>query len=372
MKKIYLTGYKCHNLGDDLFFVQIIERYPEVHFIFEDTSDGYYCRLLSPYSNVTILKPVYVSFLSRVINKIMSLFGLEKKDFLFPMLRHKTKMQADAVVVIGGSVFIEPKNSTQRSERLVKLMLDYFGHVPVFYIGANFGPYKSNEYLESSKRRIELCHDVCFRDKFSYNIFSDLHPVRYAPDVLFGFHKKTPSCPEPHSIGISLIDLSNRGSLAQYKEQYLDSIADFLNHNNYSKIVLFDFCEFEKDIKAVNELIEKLMEDKRKVIEIERYNCNPHEFMEVFDGVETIIATRFHAMILSLVMNKITIPISYSKKMNNVVKDMPTSIGIINISDITEQEIKEIIENYQKPNMSEVINLSNAQFKELDNLIRKE
>ena len=370
MKTIYLTGYKCHNLGDDLFFLQIIERYPSTRFVFEDTNDGYYKGLMSKYNNVNIIKPIEPPLWGRIINKILLLLGFEKKDFLFPLLRRATKIKADAIVMIGGSVFIEPRTHKTRSEKLVRLMLDYFDQAPLLCIGANFGPYNSNKYLKSSKRRISLCTDVCFRDKYSYDLFANLNSVRYAPDILFGYKPRYAYSIDTKSIGISLIDLSNRKDLSHFKDRYLGSIACYINHNKFDKIVLLDFCEAEGDIKAINELIELFSDDRKILVEVVRYQCNPDLFMESFAKVETIIATRFHAMILSLVMGKITIPISYSKKIVNVINDMLNPIDYVDMREISELKLKDTIEHYKKPDISGLINLSQSQFQVLDNLLK--
>ena len=63
MTTIYLTGYKNKNLGDDLFFLTVLERYPHITFVFEDKPSGFYSKLFKRYKNVEVLPCINENFL---------------------------------------------------------------------------------------------------------------------------------------------------------------------------------------------------------------------------------------------------------------------------------------------------------------------
>lgn len=58
---------------------------------------------------------------------------------------------------------------------------------PFYYISSNYGPYQTQRYFDLSKKTFENCTDLCFRNKYSYELFKDINTIRYAPDVLFSY-----------------------------------------------------------------------------------------------------------------------------------------------------------------------------------------
>ncbi|KIR02076.1 putative transferase [Lachnospiraceae bacterium TWA4] len=56
----------------------------------------------------------------------------------------------------------------------------------MYILGANFGPYYTEEYLKAMAKVFEKAEDVCFREKYSYQLFQN-NRVRYAPDILFTY-----------------------------------------------------------------------------------------------------------------------------------------------------------------------------------------
>ncbi|MGL4645564.1 MAG: polysaccharide pyruvyl transferase family protein, partial [Cetobacterium sp.] len=52
------------------------------------------------------------------------------------------------------------------------------------------------------------------------------------------------------------------------------------------------------------------------------YRGDMNEALEILNKADSIVATRFHAMILGFVLKKPVFPIVYSKKMTNVLEDL--------------------------------------------------
>ncbi len=300
MKKVYLSAYCRCNLGDDLFVITLLRRYPNVQFfLFADRKQ---CDAFSEESNLRIVSP-----LKYRLYEILNRFRLTDMN----RVHHFYSKCYDVTVKIGGSIFIEPPNWKISS---IQPMFDY-------YIGANFGPYKSNEYLENIKKRIQSAKDCCFRDSYSYGIFNAFSNVRIAPDVLFGY-AYYPFQKESSGLGISVISLENRHELFSQSESYYRTIADLCDRcvEQGIPVKLFSFCKAEGDSEALSNILSYVSQTTR--VQVCAYEGNVDEFLDELNSCQYILATRFHAMILGWCMGKRVLPIIYSGKQTQVIEDI--------------------------------------------------
>lgn len=152
--KVYVDAYLFENLGDDLFINILTKRYPK-HNFFAITRGfkGYKSENLKVYSNV-------------IIFRMLKKFQLEKY----------LANRYDLVVSIGGSMYME-NNDSKRDFSL--------GKNKRYILGTNFGPYRTQEYYQNIYNIFKNSEDVCFREKFSYDLFKELPNVRYASDIVF-------------------------------------------------------------------------------------------------------------------------------------------------------------------------------------------
>lgn len=342
MKNIYLTGYKNQNLGDDLFFVTVLKRYPNIHFLFEDVPSGYYSKLFYGFDNIDVIPFIRESLVRRVLKKILkTIFKSWPGQYYSEYLR-KNNLKVDAYLRIGGSIFIEPKKNLSDIKYLFEAEKKYFGKIPFFYIGCNFGPFSSNQYLRCADYVISGSSSICFRDSFSYNLFKHHHNVMLAPDVLFGLKKfYSGSKKVSKSLGISLIDFSSRDVLSNYYNSYLDSIRGVIENKNrdLDLIRLFSFCIPEGDGKAIDDLLNLLPPYITDKVEVVCYGSNYEEFLAKFSELEALIATRFHAMILGFVYGIKTTPIIYSKKMTHALDDIAEEVPCIDLKAINKESL---------------------------------
>ena len=164
--KVFLIAYYKGNFGDDLFVREILERYPKVQF-YSYVGKEEYAKPFEKYQNI------------HFIFEKMNISEIDMAPY-------------DACLYIGGSIFVE--NLPQSKKRLENYR-DFAINCkkegkPYFYMSSNFGPYETNEYYEIARDLFSNCEDVCFRDKYSANLFKDLETVRYAPDVVFSLNYK--------------------------------------------------------------------------------------------------------------------------------------------------------------------------------------
>lgn len=298
-KEVYLKAYFRKNLGDDLFVRYVVERYPQVSF--KISADSPFARPFTHFPNIRNLgKPGQL--IDKVCNKII---GKQ-------ICRQQMEKSARAVVRIGGSVFIEPIPFSPPKR--------YFVHPNTFMIGCNFGPYKTEAYRKFIISRLEKSKDVCFRDRYSYEMFSFLDNVRVAPDVLFGY-PGYPAVQKGCGVGISVMSIDKRPELRHVADKYYNEIAQTLDEcaRRQIPVKLFSFCEAEGDAEAIREIMAR---SKTKRAEVCEYDGDMDAILEQLNECEYIVATRFHAMVIGWCLSKKVFPVVYSNKQLNVMQDI--------------------------------------------------
>lgn len=105
-EKIFVNCYLAHNLGDDLFLYTLLNRYPKV--LFSLIADQSYGFLSNCFRNIDL--------------NIVETFPLKngisawwKQQSLWKNKRDELIHDANAMVTIGGSLYMENANSDFRS-----------------------------------------------------------------------------------------------------------------------------------------------------------------------------------------------------------------------------------------------------------------
>lgn len=350
-KRIFIYAYTKLNLGDDLFIKILCDRYPHTKFYIV--------------SNISLSTALYKIDNLVVIPRIPFIDKIFKGININNSIQRFISKHCDAIVNIGGSIFIESIGWEERVHQYRKRIIP---NKPYFIIGSNFGPYHDNEYLQSYKSIFKSMTDICFREEYSYKLFSDMKHVRYASDIVFSYHP-TQNTTVKKQVTISVIDLSNRSQLKQYSNDYKDKIIEIsklLIQEGY-QVCLMGFCRKQGDKKVIKEILSQFSDNESIYSHI--YAGNIEESLNIIQESHSIIATRFHAMILGWVFNKPVYPIIYSNKTLNVIKDVGYTGKYIEISSIRNIDSIEVIEylTQSKPfDISKQIASSNLQFEKLD------
>jgi len=348
----YVFAYTNSNLGDDLFLYVLCNRYPNERFLIESEQKNQLERL--GLKNLIIVnKNRFISFISKVETKLFSTSFIKK-------LYLKKYGTVKSYIQIGGSLFMEENNWEIKLERHKKFLNK---NLPYYLIGCNFGPYKTNKYYNKYKEVFLNYTDVCFRDKNSYDLFSENLNSRCADDVVFNLEKDV-NYDKKNMITISPIELIGRKDLEEHRENYINKIIEIIEY--YSKrsyeICMLSFCPPEGDSRII-----QVIKNKTKVdIKVVEYNSNVSEIIKIIASSKLVVATRFHAMILSIISGVPVLPLIYSDKMTNVLNDIGSYSYRIQIQSIDNLDIKEVLKIEEIP-----IKKHNAyeQFKELDKFL---
>lgn len=356
-KNVLVLAYYSMNFGDDLFLKVLIDRYPNVNFDLL-TANRNYNNIFDKYDNVKI---IYTYRDVKIGSMKFNLF-FKIHDFLLKFNKY------DAFINIGGSIFMQSAAwNFKFLERQYLLSKFKENNKKTFIIGANFGPYEDKNFYEKYDTLLGGFDDVCFRDKNSYSLFKELNNVRLAPDVVFNLKAKS-YITIKNSVGLSIIDLRNRKVLQKHHKKYINKIIEIILYymkNNYT-VKLFSFCENEGDLKAIKEVLEKI--DKNNLLKVINYNGNIDVFIKEFKECETIIGTRFHSVILSLLFNQNLYPLIYSMKTLNVLRDLNVDNSYTLIEEI-ENVTPSSVNNSSKINKLqdfETVFKAEKQFEKLD------
>lgn len=313
-KKVFIMGYLRKNLGDDIFVKMLLEKYPIINFYIR-VPNYEYVKEMDNYENLNVI------------------IGEDTDEEIYKM----KESSYDAYIYIGGSIFMEGGkvyNLSNKFYDFVKRCKEK--DIPFCYISSNYGPYKTEEYFKLSERNFNTCTDICFRDKYSYNLFKNIKNVRYAPDFAFGYSINLQNKIK-NSIGISVINLDIREDLKKLSNEYFNLLVKNIERyiENGNKVYLYSFCEHEGDNITLDRLLEYFKDRPQSVVGI-KYNGNVDEFMDIYSKMEYMICARFHAMILSCIARTKVFVMSYSKKIDNVISDLELKIPVLHFKDIEE------------------------------------
>lgn len=337
--QIYLNAYLEKNFGDDLFVKIIVDRYK--NHTFYAISNSYKTR-----DNLQIYKN---TLKMRILNKL----GLKEKVYI---------NSKDISVSIGGSMYIEGLSPIERKK--------IYGNNPYYILGSNFGPYKTEEFYKKGYELFKNAEDVCVRDKYTYNLFKDLPNVRYAPDIVFTLDTSKIKISEEKKAIISVIDCENKLG-KQYQEKYENMIKEMIKFfiDNGYKVALMSFCKRENDEIAIERILNNLAENTKQQVQKYFYDGNVEEALNYFAQSQIIVGTRFHANILGLLLRKTVIPVIYSNKTTEFLKDIKFEGKTIDIKgdckfNLTLEDLK------YKKDVTKEIEKAQEQFKALDKLLK--
>lgn len=312
MKKVYLYAYDRQNLGDDLFVHTITKRYPDVQFYIWTGAENKATFKSLPNLKVIDRDSKWVHFLQKIRPSLVSRYRYALED------------KCDAIVYIGGSIFMEYPNW----EQLLTWWEYEAENRPFLALGCNFGPWHSEGYREKMACIYGKMKDVCFRDRYSAELFTDVTTVRQAPDILF-------NCPMPRvtvdekNVFVSLIDCASRDDshgLAVLDDNYIAGMAKLLREylDNGHTLTLASFCRHEGDENAIAKIRQTLgiADNDTRVKDLCYTGTNADEMRSAIAGAGFVVASRFHATILALAANRPVLPVIYSDKTTHVLDDL--------------------------------------------------
>lgn len=358
MKKVLLRLYLKENLGDDLFGYIILNRYKNNFYIYNQSNYTPFQK----FDNVFFCSNKIELLYNKLMQKLFNIIDYRET---------KVKKKYDLLLYAGGSIFIEHNNIKYWQQNVKQYKRNYVSYV---IIGCNVGPYEDSVFPKLLYNNVFSCaDDVCFRDKKSYSLYKGKKNIRYAEDIVFSLDSNKVRSNLKNTIVISIIDTNYKfdsSVTSSYEKVILNIINYYKDKGN--KITLMSFCKKEGDETAINRIVNQLTD----TTDIEKYfyRGNIDESLSIIKSAKLIVGSRFHANILGLLFGKRIIPISYSSKLDNVLKDIDYQGTIIRLNELEKINIVSVLEeNYQYDikKLNKIIKNSNLQFQYLDKILER-
>lgn len=309
--RVFVDFYDYVNVGDDLLFVTLAKRYPDVAFAYlGDKSDG---SAFDGLPNVRRLRRIpYVDGVLRRLRIPLSLNDLRRR-----LLVERSPL----VVRLGGSLYMERGDWRRNVARDRELLRNRGG---AFFLNGNFGPWRSPEFLATYESIFARALDVTVRDSASAEQLAAVPQVRLAPDMLFCVPPAGDGRPR-RGVVVSLIDLTGREGLEQHRDGYEQAMAELVDDlvtRRGEQVTLVSFCPIEGDEAAIDRVLSLLSDDARRSITTYRYGGDIDGILHVLRGADTVVATRFHAMVLGFAFGARVCCVEYSNKVTNALRDL--------------------------------------------------
>lgn len=339
-KRAYIHAFMAGNLGDDLFVRMLCNRYSDVAF---DLCAG---------------------------NDYVERFKDLKNCKIYPESEREYLVEkADLSIHIGGCCFVQHFDDWTSFYEADKFFVDH--SKKHYFLGGNFGPFTDNRYYEAYKDLFPKYKGICFRDRYSWELFKENSNIAYAPDIVFGY--KANQKEKRKKVLFSPISFEGRGgkySIEQYGDAYFEfhkqMIKQFISKGY--EICLVSFCANQNDEKFIEALINELSEDEKSKISKSFYRNNMDQVIQEFEDSEVVIATRFHSMILGFVHNCKVLPIIYDQKTRKVLDDLDYDLHL-ELEDLENSSVSQLVQSILEVNPFDVSVLSkeaDQQFQFLD------
>lgn len=327
-----LDSYLNANFGDDLLISVLSSRYPDVEFgVFEEPE---YLHRFGKDSSIRALGRLHSktdSFAFRLAEKARLMASKPRVKFV----RAFEEFDPDCYLWYGGSLFIENGSRTQIG-RLGELVWASRVLSSSGVLDANFGPYHSDRFLRVCSDAFAGLEFVAFRDAESVYAFKNLPNVSSGADAVFLIDKDHYSAAGKVGEGVlAVVPINMRGRgdpvpAASYVDSLRATCEEWLEDAKH-RVRLLEFCRSEGDDVVVGELKRLLARFGDRVAVVEYKDVD--QMASLVAESDMVIASRFHGIFLAIALAIPVVPVSYSKKIDNLFRTLGYDGSIPSVGD---------------------------------------
>lgn len=259
------------------------------------------------------------------------------------------KYDINYYIRVGGSMFQHntPREGIFRYIRFLKYLNLKLNKVKLLILNCNVGPFNSSVGINATKLIIKISDLITCRDIKSYNFirkYNKNNSYLY-PDIVFSFMDSEKINSKENILGISTytgyipkLKRHNEG----YSKLLIEIINLYLEKSPKSIIKFFVFDSgYNSDYPTTNKIYSEI--HKKVNVQIISFNGDIKQMMDEFSKCKTIIGTRFHAIVLSVLYKIPVLPIPYSNKTINLLEDLNYDGPRINFSSSTEIDCETLV-----------------------------
>ena len=331
--RVFVSFYDRGNLGDDLLFRVLVDRYPQVRFDYLEMGAGNGAFAHAPHADGWSI----VRYADGVLRRLRVPWRVER------WARRRLIRRSRFAVRIGGSLYMERGAWRLDADLDEELLTSREG---AFFVNGNFGPWRSEEFLARYAGVFSRAVDVTVRDRASREQLSGTPTVRLAPDLIFSIARPTLPA-EPAGVVISVIDLSHREDLAAQQEPYEAAVASLAEAllDAGEQVTLMSFCTYEGDEAAADRILDRLGAGARGRVGTHYYRGDVDAALATIAGARTVVATRFHAMVLGLAFGCRVCSIAYSDKTVQALDDLGLDRHGWSLEEFSATPVPELVRN---------------------------
>lgn len=322
---VIVDGYWNTNLGDDLFLKILCDHYPNINFKIAVDKSNY-----NVFKNIKNLSPAFVStnIQSKIINKIEQKTGkIISSNFSRRNKIIKLISEFNTYIELGGSLFELPKKGMGADYSFRKVFRKNTNKYLI--LGSSFGPYYHQHQIDKYNMFFNSVDEVVFRDRESFDLFKKSKNKSLLPDFVFNLNKEKYNIKNKNYVLFSVINPSK--NKLNYKAFVERSIKDYSKRN--IKVVLMSFCEGQGDLSYIYEIYNELDDDIKNDVIIKSHH-DIEESVQLIANASSIVATRYHAMILAWIFEKPCFVISYHKKIRDAISTYNPSQKFVSLDEV--------------------------------------
>lgn len=363
-----------------MFIHLLCNRYPEQRFVL--CGEKRFASIFAGIPNLTYLSrdAFLYKWIFRFVNLPVWIYNKlcknkEKKLPLYRLFEYVSRHSRNNIL-ISGSAFMESGAAPFTGGGDLRNEESYFALKP-HVIGCNFGPYIHEEFKTFYAERFRQACYVCFREKKSYEMFSGEN-IHYAPDIVFTHPENISGEQQKKHVLLSVMNVEKDGNENEMlREAYLKEMVLLVEHlqKQGEKVVLLGFCKEQGDEETIREIKANL----QSTSDVSCY-CYPdtgyEEALRLLQDAKSVIATRYHAMILGWLFGSQVLPVVYSDKMKNVINDLTPGACYVSVEELDGSGV--MVSLYEKMkvdthvwDVSDVVAKAQKNFLSLDKLFAR-
>lgn len=300
--KVLVSAYLDMNLGDCMLLEIILDSFSDYNISLLADNEFTYNWIKKKYHNIKIINTAQMDD---------------------QLLRQTTDY-----IKVGGSMFQHNtwyEGILRYKEVFVLKRLKKYG-IKIHIVNCNIGPIKTKVGLGSTKKIIKLADSISCRDDESYNFikkYKNENNILKSVDLVFSKSIKKQKQKQKFIIGISVYTAYTPHLIKknyQYCLQVVEIIKQYEEKNNYTiPIKLFLFDTFRNNDYPNALWIKEWCRNNKIDCDIIPYFENIDCIIDIMEECSLMVATRFHSIILSLLLEIPCIPIIYSNKSKNLL-----------------------------------------------------